>query len=221
MNRIKVIIYDCDGVLIDSRRANEAFYNHILQRFGLPAITPEQLAQAQFLTSREVLNRLFAGTPWLQEAQDYLKSVDNSPFLPLITVEPHIKEVLARLSPFYGTAIATNRGRSLPLVLEHLGLADLFDMVVSSADVSHPKPHPEILWIILDHFGVKAREALYIGDAEVDRQMADRAGVPFAAYKNPELAALYHLQDHRDLQEILTAAAEPDSGAQEKPKGNR
>ena len=30
-----LIIYDCDGVLIDSRRSNEAFYNHILAHFGL------------------------------------------------------------------------------------------------------------------------------------------------------------------------------------------
>lgn len=212
MKRIKVIIYDCDGVLIDSRQANETFYNHILQRFGLPKMTPEQLNQAQFLTSREVLNRLFAGTPWLQAAQDYLKVVDNSPFLPLITLEPHVKEVLARLRPTYGTAIATNRGRSLPLVLERLGLKDLFDVVVSGMDVRHPKPHPESLWIILEHFGIEPREALYLGDAEVDRQMAARAGVPFAAYKNPQLPALYHLMDHRDLLEILAVGAEPDSG---------
>ncbi len=31
----QVIIYDCDGVLIDSRESNRAFYNHILARFGL------------------------------------------------------------------------------------------------------------------------------------------------------------------------------------------
>ncbi len=30
---LKVIMYDCDGVLIDSSRANQAFYNHILEHF--------------------------------------------------------------------------------------------------------------------------------------------------------------------------------------------
>ncbi len=204
MRRTKIIIYDCDGVLIDSRRANEAFYNHILQRFGLPEITSEQLTQAQSLTSQEALVLLFGHTPWLHAAQDYAKAVDNTPFLPLITLEPHVRETLAWLRPSYGTAIATNRGRSLPLVLEYLGLTELFDLIVSSLNVGHPKPHPESLRVILRHFGIYPQEALYIGDAEVDRRMAAQAQVPFIAYKNPELEALYHLRDHLELLNILT-----------------
>ncbi len=211
MNRIKVIIYDCDGVLIDSRQANEAFYNHILRRFGLPDITPEQLTQAQFLTSQEALDLLFAETSWLAAAQAYQKTVDNTPFLPLIKLEPNIKEILVRLRPSYYTAIATNRGRSLPLVLDRWGLADLFDLTVSSLDITHPKPHPESLQIILHHFGIDPEEALYIGDAEVDRQVAARAGVPFIAYKNPDLEAPYHLQDHLELLPVLAEEADEKS----------
>jgi len=37
----------------------------------------------------------------------------------------------------------------------------------------------------------------------VDRLVAAAAGVPLAAYKNPDLAAPYHLQDHRELLEVL------------------
>lgn len=204
MARIKAVIYDCDGVLIDSRRANEAFYNQILRHFGLPAITPEQLNQAQFLTSREALDLLFRGTPYQAAARDYQKAVDNRPFLPLITLEPHIKETLTWLRPAYGLAIATNRGRSLPLVLERLGLAHFFDLIVSSLDVVNPKPHPESLRLILQHFRLAPREALYIGDAAVDQTLAAWAGVPFLAYKNPQLQAVHHLRDHSDLRQILS-----------------
>lgn len=203
MTGIRAIIYDCDGVLIDSRRANQAFYNHILRSFGQPEITPAQLARAQFLTSRETIDLLFAGTPWLAEAQAYLATVDNAPFLPLLSLEPHIKETLAALRPRYRTAIVTNRGRSLPLVLERLGLKGFFDLTVSSQDIVHPKPHPEGLILILRHLGLEPREALYIGDAEVDRQVASRAGVAFIAYKNPGLEAGHHLQDHLELLQIL------------------
>jgi phosphoglycolate phosphatase len=203
MEKIKAVIYDLDGVLIDSRRANEAFYNQILRRFGRPDITPEQLTRAQFLTSLEAVTLLFAGTPWLDAALAYQKTVDNEPLLPLISVEPGVKEVLGRLRPTHRLAIATNRGRSLPLVLERLGLAEFFEMVISSLNITHPKPHPECLQVILRHFGLEPREGLYVGDAEVDRQVAARAGVPFAAYKNPRLAAAYHLPDHWSLLEIL------------------
>ena len=203
MAGIRAVIYDCDGVLIDSRRANQAFYNHILKHFGRPEITPAQMTQAQFLTSRETIDLLFAGTPWLAEAQAYHETVDNAPFLPLLSLEPHIKETLAELRPSYRTAIATNRGRSLPLVLERLGLTEFFDLTVSSLDITHPKPHPECLLAVIKHFGIQPQEALYIGDAEVDRQVAARAGVPFIAYKNPALEAIHHLQDHLGLLQIL------------------
>lgn len=203
MPRTKAVIYDCDGVLIDSRRANQAFYNHILQRFGLPEITPAQLTRAQFLTSRETIHLLFAGTSWLDQALEYQEAVDNTPFLPFLSLEPHIKETLAALRPSHHTAIATNRGRSLPLVLERLGLTEFFDLTISSLDINHPKPHPECLLLILQHFSIEPQEALYIGDAEVDRRVAARAGVPFIAYKNPALKALHHLEDHLTILQIL------------------
>ncbi len=203
MTAIKVVIYDCDGVLIDSRRANAAFYNHILDQFGLPHLTPQQLDFVQFSTAQAAVDLLFQGSPWREEAQNYQRSLDNRPFLALLRLEPHVREVLAALRPAYRTAIATNRGKSLPLVLEELGLAHLFDLTISSYDVTRQKPHPECLLKILEHFGVAPAEAMYIGDAAVDLEASQRAGVTFTAYKNPGLEAAHHLQDHLDLLQIL------------------
>ena len=111
---IRIIIYDCDGVLIDSRRANAAFYNHILEKFGLKPLTPRQLDFVQTSTASEAIDFLFHGHPRRAEAQDYQRHVDNRPFLSLLRLEPHIREVLAALRPPYHTAVATNRGKSLP-----------------------------------------------------------------------------------------------------------
>ncbi len=201
--RVKAVIYDCDGVLIDSRESNRAFYNHILERFGLPPITPEQLDKAQVSTARESLMRLFAGSPFKDAALDYLPAVDNTPFLPLLTPEPGIKETLAGLQPHCRLAVATNRGKSLPLVLEQLALAPFFEMAVTCLDVQNPKPHPECLEKILAYFQLEPGEALYVGDSEVDQKSAARAGVGFAAYKNPALKASIHLDYHPDLLRFL------------------
>ena len=204
---VKVVIYDCDGVLIDSRRANAAFYNHLLEKFGLGPITPRQLDFVHSSTARESVDFLFKGTPWVAAAQNYQLNIDNRPFLSLLSPEPHIREVLAALRPGYHTAIATNRGKSLPLVLQELGLDVLFELTVSSYDVAKPKPHPECLLKILKHFRAEPREAVYIGDAPVDLLVSRHAGVNFVAYKNPGLKARYHLQDHRELLEILPGFA--------------
>jgi FMN phosphatase YigB (HAD superfamily) len=79
----------------------------------------------------------------------------------------------------------------------------MFDMVVSSYDVSQPKPDPECLDIILKHFRLMPEEALYIGDNEIDQVMCERARMPFIAYKNPSLRAAYHIGDHLELLKIL------------------
>jgi HAD superfamily hydrolase (TIGR01509 family) len=199
----QVIIYDCDGVLIDSRESNRAFYNHILGRFGLPPLIDEQLEVVHVSTAQGAIDYLFQGQPALEEAQVYQRTINNDPFLALLKLTPHIREVLAQLRTRYHTAIATNRGKSLPLVLKTLGIADYFDLTISAYDVSRPKPHPEGLLKILDHFRLAPEAALYIGDAALDQEVAAATGVPFAAYKNPELKARYHLHDHLDLLSIL------------------
>ena len=199
----KVIIYDCDGVLFDSKGANEAFYNHILSHFGIPSLRPEQLEFVHSSTAIEALDYLFPSSSLREKAQDYRHTVDYRTFIPLMRLEPHVREVLERLRSKHRTAIATNRSHTMPSVLQKHGLDELFDVVVTSIDVCEPKPHPEIVWKILRHFNICPDEALYVGDTEVDQLLCQRAGVPFIAYKNRNLKALHHLQDHLDLLKLL------------------
>ena len=49
------IIFDCDGVMIDSRAANAIFYNKVLAALGLPPLTPEQDAYTFMATARQAL----------------------------------------------------------------------------------------------------------------------------------------------------------------------
>ena len=80
--QIKAIIYDCDGVLIDSRDSNEAYYNHILEHFGQPPLTVEHLRMIQFLTAGEVMALIFDGTSLLVDALTFEKTLDNDRFYP-------------------------------------------------------------------------------------------------------------------------------------------
>ena len=43
MNKLKLVIFDCDGVMFDSKNANKQYYNHILEELGYPPMTAEEL----------------------------------------------------------------------------------------------------------------------------------------------------------------------------------
>ena len=72
--KLQVIIYDCDGVLIDSSLANQAFYNHILEHFRRAPLTPEQWDRVKPLAAPDALTWLFQGSPALTAVQEYQKA---------------------------------------------------------------------------------------------------------------------------------------------------
>jgi phosphoglycolate phosphatase len=201
--KIKAVVYDFDGVIVDSREANAAYYNRLLRHFGLPEVQAEHWEVIQTLTSREVIDVLFTDLDLARAAKALEKTMANDEIIPLIKVEPQIRETLQILRRSYRTAIATNRGKSLPLVLEFHQLTPFFDLTISSSQVQNHKPHPECLYVILQQFSLAPSQVVYVGDAKIDARLAEAAAVSFIAYKNPALPAWAHINDHREILKIL------------------
>ena len=112
-------------------------------------------------------------------------------------------DLLNRIRPPLKTAIATNRTDTMHRLLEEFGLENHFDMVVTSLDVTRPKPHPEPLQKILKHFGLGPEDALYVGDSGVDAQAAAAATMPFAAYRNRDVNAAFYIDSLHELGNIV------------------
>lgn len=197
------VIFDCDGVMFDSRRANINYYNYLLSRFGLPPMTNDKIDFVHSYTADESVRHIFEGTPYLEQAMVLKANVDYTPFIRDMVVEPGLKELLNELRPRAGLGIATNRSTTIGKVLEYHGLDGFFDIVVSSLDVKNPKPHPESLLKILDFFKISPIEALYIGDSRLDYLSARSAGVIFTAYRNRELDADYHVDSMMEILDIV------------------
>jgi phosphoglycolate phosphatase len=200
LSNLQVIIFDCDGVLFDSRRSNQFFYNHLLRHFGKSSLTEGDLSYVHMHTVTESIDYLFEDDITRDLANTYRLSLDFTPFLHQMEMEPGLIDFLAFIRPKVKTAICTNRTTTINQVLKMFALDSYFDLVVSALDVDRPKPDPESIYKILTFFKVKPEGCLYIGDSEVDVQTASRAGVPLVAFKNADLEADMHVQGFLELE---------------------
>jgi phosphoglycolate phosphatase-like HAD superfamily hydrolase len=203
VEQVKLVIFDCDGVMFDSKHANEAYYNHILAHFGKPPMNSRQSKYVHMHTADQSIACLFSDDPLAEQALAYRHQISYFPFIPLMQMEPDLKAFLAYLRPTYKTAISTNRSDTMNRVLSDHGLQAYFDLVISSLDVKRPKPHPESLLKILNHFSLSRHEAIYVGDSEIDELAAKAAAIPFVAYKNKDLSAALHVEHFKDLEILL------------------
>jgi phosphoglycolate phosphatase len=200
MAELKLVVLDCDGVMFDSRGANRAYYGHLRERFARPPLTEEEFGFVHTHSAPESVPYLFREWPGdLERVEAYRKTVDYTPFLRQMAMEPDLLAFLAAVRPPLATAISTSRTTTMPAVLDTFGLRPHFDLVVTALDVRHPKPHPEALLKILDHFGVRADEGIFIGDSQVDVGHAAAVGMPLVAFRSPGLAAAWHVESFREV----------------------
>jgi phosphoglycolate phosphatase len=196
---IQVIIFDCDGVLFDSRKANQFFYNHLLTHFGKPPLTEKDLNYVHMHTVTESVEYLFHEEYLRTQVHTYRQTLDYTPFIRKMDMEPGLIEFLNFIRPWAKTAVATSRTNTIGPVLNLFALSPYFDFVVSALDVHRPKPDPESIHKIIARFNVGPEHCLFIGDSEVDAKTAINAGIPLVAYKNADLAADLHVQGYEEL----------------------
>ncbi|MDB4470657.1 HAD family hydrolase [Deltaproteobacteria bacterium] len=204
MSRIEGIIFDCDGVLFESKNANLAYYNRIMEKFSYPLVTAEQKERAHLChtaSSADVL-AILVELDDLQPTLDYAATLDYREFIPHMQPEPYLSQVLKQLSCEYPLAVATNRGASVEPILAHFGFEDYFRAVVTSRDVERPKPAPDMLLLASERLGFAPQNCLFVGDSELDQQAAAGANVRFIGYGGLESGEV-SVQSHLQLLEYL------------------
>jgi phosphoglycolate phosphatase len=205
MNRVKTVIYDCDGVMFDSFEANLAFYNRIMTMLGKPPLDRGDEGLMHILhtfASQDVLRHIFPDETSWRAAMRCVPAVNYRELVPLMRMEEGLLDTFETLSPRIGLAVCTNRAASMTTVLAHFDLARYFGIVMTALGVTNPKPHPEPLLKVLEHYRIGPKEALFVGDSDVDRRSAQAAGVPFVAYK-ADLPAFARIDRHPDIIPLL------------------
>ncbi len=202
----KAVIYDCDGVMFDSFEANLAFYDRIMAALGKPSLDRRNAEHMQVLhtyANREVLRYFFSDESTYSAAVYTAGAIDYRELVPFMRLEEGFRETLEVLSSRVELAVCTNRSTSMDMVLETFDLARYFGLVMTASRVINPKPHPEPLLKVLNHYRLEPEQALFVGDSDVDRQAALAAGVPFVAYK-ADLPAVARIDRHEAILALLS-----------------
>ncbi len=198
MRALEAVLFDCDGVLFDSWRANVAFYDAVLVAAGAPPLDAEWERRAHVMSSSQLFEALFAGDAELRaRVHEASRATDYGPFYELMQPVEGLEEILGVLKQRYRLGMASNRGRTVLEVVRRFGLDRWFDAAVGARDVERAKPHPDMLLLCAERLNVAPARTLYVGDAVSDLAAAEAAGMQFVAVGEVDGARrrIAHLRD--------------------------
>ena len=179
--KIRLIIFDFDGTLGDTRRNIVMTLQQTMQKKQLPVIDEARCAATIGLTLKDGFKMLF---PHLtdEEAEGCAATyrsifeVNKKKMVPQLF--PHVAETLAELQRHGITmSVASSRNTaSLRSFLKGMDIEQYISYVLGADDVARPKPAPEPVLKTLAALGFAAEETLVVGDMPVDILMGRNAG---------------------------------------------
>ena len=181
---MKLIIFDCDGTLVDSQNAIFGAMQHAFGGLGLEAPTRPQVLGVVGLSLPEAFKGL---APDLEQSvRDELahRYKGAFPATPLADLErdplfPGAKAVVERLGQRRDVILGIATGKSLRGVkrlFEQEGWHDLF-ATIQTADNHPSKPHPSMVLTAMAETGIAPRRTVMVGDTSFDVAMGRNAGV--------------------------------------------
>lgn len=183
MTSVKMIIYDLDGTLVDTRKDLTASTNYALTQLGLPPRTLEEV-QAMVGDGAAMLIKRAVGeahSELFEKALALFREHYRNNVCVHTTLYPSVKEVLAHFSSKIQT-IFTNKPVDMAEMLIHkLQIADYFRKVLGGNMGLALKPSPDGVLLLCREFGVAPSEAVMVGDSLTDIQAGQTAGVKTAA----------------------------------------
>lgn len=211
LSGLKTIVFDNDGVLVDSYEANMFYYGTIREKLGLPPMSEAEAVFVHTHTHDEAVRHIVPSDK-IDEAFAIGKGIDQSKVLAYLKRSEGIREFLWWLRDAgFNLAINTSRGESMETLIDLMDLRGFFHPVITSVKVTVPKPHPEGLHMIMREHAVQPQQVAYIGDSVVDEKAAQAAGVRFWAYKDHALNAEIHIDSFWDIKAAMQQCYEGSS----------
>ncbi len=193
MTNHKAIIFDLDGVIVDTAKYHFIAWQEIARQLGInfTKMDNELLKGVSRVQSLEIILEL--GQKSLNQSEkDAILEAKNTHYLELISqmnkdeMLPGIKELLWDLKqsniPFALGSASKNARR----ILEALNIADWFTAIVDGNDVSKAKPDPEVFLTAAKRLGKQPEHCIVVEDAQAGILAAKNAGMKAIGIGQPE-----------------------------------
>lgn len=189
MSKLEAVIFDMDGVIVDSENLWKQAEFEIFSALGVK-VTPDNAQLTATMTTTEVASFWHHHYPWsdisneevCQRVIERVKVLVEEKNCGIPCIDRFLKHLK---SENYLLAIATNSPLSIvPVVLQKLAIHEYFDVICSAEFVKRGKPHPEIYLHTARQLNVPPNKCLAIEDSRSGMLAARDAGIRVAAFTN-------------------------------------
>lgn len=178
--KVKALVFDLDGTLIDSKQDLVNSVNATLREMKREALPTDVVASYVGSGAPVLIRRSLGGNPSeeeLKRALAFFLVHYEEHKLEHTRLYPGVAKTLAELKSL-PMSVLTNKPEKISVrILEGLGVAQYFRSIYGGNSFETKKPDPAGAKQILSEFGLHASEAAMVGDSEVDVQTARNAGM--------------------------------------------
>lgn len=202
-----LIIFDMDGTLVNSSTTIANAINYVRKNLGLAPMDEEKILSFVNDSSINPAQTFYHAKAFDKDHEKWFSEYYTKNHETELVLYDGIKELLETLKK-HGKklAVATNAYRGSTVEsLTHLNIYELFDTIACFDDVGNAKPHPDMLFNILDTLDMTLEESIFIGDSSRDEMASKKAKMDyimvdwgFSEHSNKEV-----VQSVEDLKGLL------------------
>jgi phosphoglycolate phosphatase len=177
--RVRGIVFDLDGTLVDGYQGIASAVNAARASFGLPALADDDVRGRVGLGLSHLMEDV-VGIERAEAGAAIFRSVYDRVCVEQTRSVPGLNTTLAALrARGFRLSVASNKPVAYSIrILERLNSHALFDTIEGPETVGRLKPDPAMIRACLGAMHVSATQAVYVGDMTIDADAGDAAGVP-------------------------------------------